>query len=144
MDVDFGMVCDFASLTPEGKLNVLGVFQEINAPTLPFTLPMMFVVVAFTAGAAERGMKKNAKLMLLDPDAQLILGLESGPMEVPASRPGAKGRVNAVIGLNNVTFQRYGPHSFEVLVDDDTKGSVPIWVVEPQIDQQGGEQHASE
>src|SRR5215217_3944288 len=47
MEVKLAVLADYANVSQDGKLNIMGIFQEINAPSLPFPLPQMFLVVPF-------------------------------------------------------------------------------------------------
>lgn len=131
MEVELAVLADYANVSQDGKLNIMGIFQEINAPDLPFALPQMYLVVSFVAGPAEFGSAKNIRITLLDNDGNEMLGLE-GQVEVPRPpRPGSRAYINQVIGLNGITFQQPGGHAFSILVGGETKETVGLHVNEP-------------
>ena len=49
MEVSLAVLSDYANVTGDGKLNIMGLFGEINPPVLPFSLPTMFLALALTA-----------------------------------------------------------------------------------------------
>jgi hypothetical protein len=50
MEVTVAVLADYANVSQDGKLNIMGIFQEINATSLPFVLPQMYLVMSFSAG----------------------------------------------------------------------------------------------
>jgi hypothetical protein len=131
MEVTVAVLADYANVSRDGKLNIMGIFQEVNPPTLPYALPQMYLVLSFSAGPAEFGTTRNIRIVLLHSDGQEILGLEA-QMQVPsANRPGSRAYINEALGLAGVTFERPGDYGFSILVGDDEKATVPLHVNEP-------------
>jgi hypothetical protein len=136
VDVNLAIVADYANVSQDGKLNIMGIFQEVNPPVLPFDLPQMFLVVSFEAGPAEFDSVKNIRIALLDIDVNEMLALE-GQVQVPRPpRPGRRAFINQVIGLNGVRFERPGGHEFSILIAGETRGTVSLHINEPST---GGE-----
>ena len=84
MDVTLSVLADYATVSQDGKLSVMGIFQEVNPPNLPFALPQMYLVVSYSAGPAEFDTVKDIKIALLDNDGKEMLALEG---QVPVRRP---------------------------------------------------------
>lgn len=124
-------MADYANVSQDGKLNIMGIFQEINPPVLPFALSQMYLVLGFTAGPAEFGSVRKLRIPLLHSDGQEILAMEA-EMPVPSARPpGSRAYINETIGLAGVTFPRPGDYAFSILIGDDEKATVPIHVNDP-------------
>jgi len=132
VDVNLAVLADYANVSQDGKLNIMGIFQEVNPPVLPFALPQMYLVISFVAGPAEFGSTKNIRIVLLESDGSEMLTLE-GQMEVPrqSPRPGSRAYMNQVIGLNGITFHRPGDYAFSILVGGETKETIGLHVNEP-------------
>lgn len=132
MDVNLALLADYANVSQDGKLNIMGIFQEVNPPVLPFALPQMYLVISFVAGPAEFGLTKNIRIALLESDGSEMLTLE-GQMEVPrhVPLPGSRAYMNQVIGLNGITFHRPGDYAFSILVGGETKETIGLHVNEP-------------
>jgi hypothetical protein len=128
VDVNVAVLADYANVSQDGKLNIMGIFQEINAPELPLQLPQMYLVLSFTAGPAEFGLVRDIRVVLLHSDGQEVFALEA-QMQVPnAARPGRRAYINETIGLAGVPFQQAGDYAFSILVGDDEKATVPLYV----------------
>jgi hypothetical protein len=131
LDVNLAVLADYANVSQDGKLNIMGIFQEVNPPVLPFALPQMYLVVSFTAGPAEFDSVKNIRIALLDNDGNEMLALE-GQAQVPRPpRPGRRPFINQVIGLNAVGFERSGDYEFSILIDGETRETVSLHVNDP-------------
>jgi hypothetical protein len=138
MDVRLAVLADYANVSQDGKLNIMGIFQEVNPPFLPFPLPQMYLVVSFEAGPAEFDSVKNIRIALLDHDGNEMLALE-GQVQVPRSpRPGSRAYVNQVIGLNGVAFERSGGYEFAILIGGETRGTVALHINEPMNELNSG------
>jgi hypothetical protein len=131
VDVTVAVLADYANLSQDGKLNIMGIFQEINPPTMPFTLPQMYLVMSFSAGPAEFNTTRDIRIPLLHSDGQEILAMEA-QMRVPrARRPGSRAYINETIGLAGTTFPQAGDYAFHILIGDDEKAVVPLHVNKP-------------
>ena len=75
MDVKFAVLADYASITREGKLNILGIFDVVNARGFPFALPLFHLVASYESGAAEFRSDKNIEIVLCDEDGAELLRL---------------------------------------------------------------------
>jgi hypothetical protein len=129
MEVGLAVLADFASTTAEGKLNIMGIFGEINAPTLPFVLPtVVYLVVQFDVSLAETGSEKSLQVRLMDDEGRPIIDMHQ-PVTVPqAARPGGRVQINNVIGLGGLRFDRAGDYQFAVLVNGEEKKAIPLRV----------------
>jgi hypothetical protein len=127
------LAADYANITGEGKLNVMGVFNEIRAPNFPARQPSMHLVVKLAAELGEYGQTRHLTVRLLDADGKEMVSI-SGPIEIPKAEGGVRPEVNAIFDMKDVVFPQAGPYQFVVLVDKDYKGDLPINArkVEPQ------------
>jgi len=132
VDVTLALVADAANVSNDGKLNVLGAFDQISARQFPAIHPAMSLVVRFAASPAEWGQTKQITIVLLDDDGARLATLSSQILvEERADARQAKNYVN-VINLRNVQFPHAGQYAFEVMVGGEPKSRVPLLLV--QID----------
>lgn len=69
-------------MTAEGKLNIMGVFQVINAPQFPYVHPQMHLVLTLEAHRSEVGKKKQIEIRLMSEDGLPLFSV-GGETEVP-------------------------------------------------------------
>lgn len=129
MEVRMAFLADAANVTDSGKLNVLGIFNNVYAETFPYQHPHMQCVVQFEAGAAEFGKTKEIEISLVTSDGKVV-GTMKGQVQVPKPEAGSRASVELVLGLNNVPFESPGAYEFSVLVGGEQKWSIPIHAVE--------------
>jgi hypothetical protein len=127
MDKEFQAIADYANVTRENKLNIMGLFHDINVRKFPYTHPQMFLILSFTYGAAEFGTMKKMKTVLLDQDGKQLFALE-GTLAIPKSVPGARGRLFQIVVINQLKFEAPGSYCFSVMANDEEKATVPLRV----------------
>lgn len=134
MDATLAVAADYANVASDGKLNIMGIFQEVNPFGLPFKLPQMFLVITWDAGPAEFGSQKDCRVMFMGPDRNEgeTLTLEYQLVVPEASRPGTRAIFHQILGIGGLPITRTGPHAMHVLVGGETKAEVPLYVNEPQ------------
>ena len=129
MDVPLALIADAANISDDGKLNILGVFNRISVRELPATHPQLTLVLKFVADAVEAGQTKRLQIFLSDPDGQRLLTLEA-EIEVPGPKdPGKPVELVMPQTIVGLTFERSGPHAFDVLINGEPKARVPADVV---------------
>ena len=129
MDVSFLQVADYASMSQDGKLSIMGIFSQINVPAFPAAHPQMFVVVQFSVPPGEYGRKFKLTVKLIDEDGQEVLSTPTLDQEAPRGQ-GLSVYANVILRLINVVFQKPGTYEFSAMVDGDTKGSMPLAVLQ--------------
>ena len=127
MDVKFGVLADYANVTREGKLNVMGMFSVINAPSVPWVHPQMQLVLELEAGPAEWDTQKDIEVKLLDQDGKQILSVHA-IAKVPRGQSGRPVSVSSIVGFGNVRFDAEGDYAFHILVGGETKKEVKLRV----------------
>ncbi len=121
------LLADYANVTKEGKLNVMGLFSIINAPVLPWVHPQMQLVVELEASAAEWDMQKDIEIKLLDADAKQVIAVQAS-VKVPRGEPGKRARINSIMTFGNVKFDKEGDYEFAILIGGETKKDIPLTV----------------
>jgi hypothetical protein len=129
MELTHAFLADAANMTESGKLNVLGVFNQIYSANFPYRHPQMTCVVRLMAQPAEFGKEKDLEITLMDSDGK-SLGALRAETTVPTPEGGRRAYIELILGLNNVPFQHPGDYEFAILVDGEQKGTIPIEVVE--------------
>ena len=126
MQVKLALLADYANVTAEGKLNILGIFDRINAQELPVVHPQMHLILRLEAHPAERNRTHNVEIRLHDPDGQTIFEV-TGDM-VPQGTTGQTVATNQILTLNNLQLAKSGGYNFVVLVNNDLKSEVMLEV----------------
>ena len=129
------MLADAANISREGKLNILGAFDRIYGTKFPLHWPRMVLVTRFEASAAEFGSEKSLEIITMDADGKK-LGKASGKMKIGEGRTGRQIKINHVLPMG-MTFPAPGEYSIEILVNGESKATVPLEVGQREQKQNG-------
>lgn len=126
METSFALVCENVSQTSEGKLNLIGVFRQINANSFPVLHPAMTFAAEVDTEPIDAG--KHIKLCV-----QLVNELDPVPMfhvewdrEIPAARDWEPDHLRILLPLHNMVLPRAGYYSFMVYANGDLLGRADI------------------
>jgi hypothetical protein len=128
MKVTFAHLCDYATISREGKLSVLGIFGAVNVPVLPKTHPMMYLVfeIEFSTAEFDRDLKFEVKVADADggPIAAIQGKFRIGGKIVAGETP----KVPQVLPLANLPIAKAGNYQFSIFLNDAHQMDVPFAV----------------
>lgn len=129
MHVSLALLADYANVSREGKLNIMGVFDNINAATVPTAHAQMQLVITFEGSAAEAGKEHPMEIELRSPTGETVFKLNGHVNfgKIPAGEPL---KANSTIQLNNLIFRQFGRYCFRISVNGALLGEIPFTVVE--------------
>jgi hypothetical protein len=139
MEVKFAVLADYANVTREGKLNLLGIFDVINTSKFPVILPTFYVVVSYAAGAAEFGSDKDVEIVVCDEDGNHLFRAKQVLHITRPDRSGALFMTNQIAGIVGFPFKKSGDYQFSILVNGEEKKTLSLRVNEVKPKQQGVE-----
>lgn len=136
MKLHMALIADCANITADGKLNVMGVFDRINAYHFPARQPSMTIVFILDLELGEYNQEREMAIKLLDPDGRQTISI-SKKIQTPEQSVASKPRLQIIIDLRDVPFQKPGPYNFVIMIDKDHKGEIPIFLnkIEPPTPQ---------
>ena len=124
MKLSYALVADHAFLSIDKKVNIIGVFETINAANFPLVHPK-FVVV----GSIEPS-KQVFKMAINIADAttgkKVIENNTESEIKLPAEQ--ATNNFNFIIEILNIAFQAAGNYKVEIVVDGQKLGEIPLKV----------------
>ena len=118
MKITMMLIADYASVDPQtGKLNILGIFRNIEAQSLPTVHPRLSLVVKLEGEANASQSEHAFQLDVADEDGASILNVE-GPFSMPASEPGILPECNLILESNGLHIPYAGQYRFHLTVDE--------------------------
>ncbi len=129
MKVTLAVLADYANITREGKLNILGIFDAIHSKTFPVIHNQMQLVMRFEADIAEKGRQKRIEVQLIDEDGNKLMML-SGQLKIGEVKAGELFHVNQILALQNLLFEKPGDYRFDVFVDGQPQREIPLKVAQ--------------
>ena len=126
MQIKLAVLADYANVTGDGKLNILGIFDRINLMQVPAVHPQMHLVLRLEAHPAERERAHKVEIRLHDPEGATIFEV-NGDI-VPHGDGGQPISTNQILTLNNLQLEKIGAYNFVIFVNDDLKSELPLHV----------------
>jgi len=127
MKLNLFLAADYANITREGKLNVMGIFNNIYSHAFPARHASMHLVATLGAELGEPGQTRDFTVKLLDEDGKGIFDL-SGQFQIPIGEHGRKPEVNMILELKDIVFPKPGIYQFVLLVEKDHKGELTLYL----------------
>ena len=121
------LVADYANITREGKLNVMGIFNDIYSFNFPARHSSMHLIAKLGAELGEYGQTRDFTVKLLDEDGNHIMDV-SGQIQMPKGERGRKPEVNVILELKDVVFPKPGAYQFVIFIDRDHKGELSLYI----------------
>ncbi|MFC1593125.1 DUF6941 family protein [Candidatus Omnitrophota bacterium] len=127
METKLVLLADYANVTRDGKLNLMGVSNTLNARALPWVQPQLHVVLQFEVGAADWDTENNIEIELLDADGNRVSAI---PGKVKVARPKVAKplQINSIFAINNLKFNKDGDYVFVLRVDGQIDREMPLRV----------------
>src|SRR5688572_5050423 len=125
MQVALLLAADYANVAQGGKLNVMGIFDNIRAATFPARHASMHLVVKLAAEPGEGGQMRAITILLIDEDGGEVMRMTQ-ELQIPPHIGGRRPEMNFIMELRDVVFPSPGVYEFVVQVDRDTKATLPV------------------
>lgn len=125
----FATVCDDARPTPDGKVDVHGVFHDLSAPGFPAKQDRLVLVLVIEWDRADHG-RYLFKADLEDEQGNISLTVE-GETEVhqsPVDQPPARSQL--IMPMEGIIFPAAGQYTFRVKVKGQTLEGPGIYLME--------------
>ena len=128
MNIEAFLLCD-AATEQQGKLNILGAFDNIWTKELPAIHPACSVVTRIRFDKIEDG-NHSVRIHIIDYDGKNIGPKLEGNISVRTG-PGLDSSVtNLILNIQGLEFKQYGQYRIDLAIDGDIKASLPLRVGE--------------
>ncbi|MFI5041374.1 MAG: DUF6941 family protein [Acidimicrobiales bacterium] len=132
MDVTLAVLADSAIQSNDGKLSIIGLFQEIRAMVFPAVHPQAVLVISLRASPAEAGEHKRLTIRLMDEDSVLADLDSQFDLPKPYPVPGHPAFINQIFMFQNLLLPRAGDYAFHILLGGEEKSVVSFSAVQIQ------------
>lgn len=128
MKVTFAHICDYATISREGKLSVLGIFSTLGALKFPVQHPLMHLVFEVEMSSAELNSDITARIELRKPDGERVTGGEL-KFRVGGKAPaGEKPRFAQIAPIAGTRFDGAGTYEWTIWLNGIHQCDVPFKV----------------
>ena len=127
--IRFSAICDDARPTPEGKIDLHGVYSDLSAPGFPAKQDKLVLVLVLEWAPSDEG-RYLFKADLEDDEGNISLTIE-GETEVRAPAPGhPPSRSQLIMPMEGVVFPHAGQYTFRVKVKGQTLQGPGVFLIE--------------
>jgi hypothetical protein len=127
MQLILALTCDAAHERPDGKLDIMGVFNELSAPGFP-AMQQRMTAVFVVQWSPEEGGEQLLRADLVDEDGQRILTIEAQTRVMVRAAERAPPQTRLIQQLDSVVFPHAGRYTFELVAGGDTHQTCSIYV----------------
>ena len=119
MHVSFAILSEYVIEARDGKLSIVGIFDEIQAFQVPATFPRIFATIRIQ-GRITDGTEHIVRLVIVDEDGHEIVKKSPAlPFSLKPRGPGVPMHAVVVADLREVEFPRFGDYEFNIFIDDE-------------------------
>jgi hypothetical protein len=115
MQLILSLACEEARQRPDGRLDFIGVFDELQAPGFPAVQDRMTVVFVMEWTPEERG-RREFRADLMDARDRKVLAIE-GHTDVATHASDRPARTQLIMPLERVIFPEAGEYRFVLQVE---------------------------
>jgi hypothetical protein len=127
MELTLAVACDEARERADGKLDLVGIFNELAAPGFPAVQERMTVVFVMEWSAEEAG-RQPLRADLVDAQDRRVLTIQ-GHTDVTASQSGmVTPRTRLILPLERVVFPQAGRYHFDLIAAGDVRRACSLHV----------------
>ena len=116
MELLLSLACEDAHARPDGRLDFIGVFDELRAPGFPAAQDRMTVAFVMEWSADQEG-RHEFTADLVDAEDRKVLTIE-GHTDVSAAEGSSRPKTQLIMPLERVVFPHEGEYRFILTVGD--------------------------
>ena len=119
MNLTLALLADDAN-SSGGKLNILGVFDQIVSEGFPALHRSCTLVLRFEVGVADRGQTKQVMVQYRSEDGALLAQIES-EIQVASEPDALTFSIDNILRLQDLPIPSPGQYSFHILVNGEER-----------------------
>jgi len=128
MEIEAFLLCD-AATEQQGKLNILGAFDNIWVRQLPVKHPACSIAARIRFDRIEEG-NHSVKIQIIDEDGKNIAPKLEGSISVRTGPNFDSSATNLILNIQGLEFKQYGRYQIDLAVDGQLQASLPLRVSE--------------
>lgn len=132
MKTTLAVLADYANVSQEGKLNIMGIFDRILTPSVPVCHPEMRLVIRMEADPVEQNRDHQVEVQCMDSDGNKLFYF-GGSINV-SRKDNTFGSVafDQILDFKNLVFSRFGAYTFAVFVNKQLMARIDLELVQRQ------------
>jgi len=126
--VTLALLADYASVAFGGKLNIMGIFDNLVTEGTPVVLPHIYLVIRIEGDIGETEKRFDAAIHLIDEDGKTLLSLPGFLVLSPPPTGKSITKHDQIFPLYNLKLDNFGNYEFKIFINNELRASVPLSV----------------
>ena len=131
MKVTLARLADFASITLDGKLNILGIFGMIAGRQFPLVHKVAYLALELELSASEVGRSIGLGFVVIGPDGEEV-GKAEGKLESKGKIGSLTRKIPFIVQFSQLKFPKPGDYAVCILIQGEERHRVPLEVRQSQ------------
>jgi hypothetical protein len=127
MKLVFSLACEEVRSRPDGRMDVLGVFNQLSAPGFPAAQDRMTVIFVLEWTAEEAG-DQPLRADMLDDEGNHVLTIQGHTEVAERSDDRAPAQTRLVLPMEKVVFPHAGRYTFHLKASEQTVPAFSLFV----------------
>lgn len=120
--IDWAFLCDYAFVDASGKASIIGIFENINAVSLPTNHNQMYIALGLKLAPGD-SFEVSSKIT--SPVGKEIAQIDPKKISIPANAPGV-GKAVVCFGFYGTEFAETGEHHIEIFLNGNSVHFIPV------------------
>ena len=125
MDVEILALCDAATAQLDGKLNLLGVFDQIRSLKVPTNPIPCSLATRIRFSKTEEG-QKAIRIAIIDADGKPVFPTLDTNVDVRVPPNESSHAVQVILGIQQLSLPAYGEYAVDLAIDGRVEKSIPL------------------
>lgn len=117
MKIKICMLADYSNIDAAGKLNILGIFGQINARQFPYTHDSMHALIILDMEEERLSGNKELKLRIVSEAGEEVREIRANH-EFPAQQSEEHKAATFVFSLRDLEFPQPGKYEFNLYIEN--------------------------
>ncbi|MDH3324840.1 MAG: hypothetical protein OEL89_04335 [Candidatus Peregrinibacteria bacterium] len=126
---DFACLCDNSHTDAGGKLNIIGIFENIFAKKFPAVHPQMVLSATFFIDSQEKEFDFTFKVQIIEKGKSEPIQKIEGTSDVRREDVKNNQKFNFILNFQNVEFKNPGDYYLEIYLNDELVKTCDFGVV---------------
>lgn len=128
MKLKAAFLADAANISKEGKVNILGIFENIYAKEAPFAMPCTLLIMV-ESDPMDRGADYPVEVNLVDEDGIEEMAYKGMELHLPENTGYQTTSGNIIVSFAPCVFKKFGIHRFDITVNGELLGGALLNVL---------------
>lgn len=124
MNIEAFLLCD-AATEQQGKLNVLGAFDNIFGVKIPAIHPACSIAARIRFEKTEEG-EHQVSILIIDEDGNPIGPKPKGKINVKSKENVDSIVANLILNIQGLKFEKFGQYRLDLEIDGKIVSSLPL------------------